>query len=155
MTQPGAGGEAPGGQTPPDTPPDTSGEVVAPATAMDNGGIRVGTAGEASGELLDGVPTIAVYFDYICGHCGHFEELNIDSLRELAEGEEANWVLHPVSILDRATVSGTSTRAAAATAWIADRSPEHFLNFHDALFTQQPPEGPDAFTNAVMGAITV
>jgi protein-disulfide isomerase len=50
-------------------------------------------------------------------------------------------VVHSVSILDRLSDgSEYSTRAASASAWVADRAPEQFSAFHESLFADQPEE---------------
>jgi protein-disulfide isomerase len=53
-----------------------------------------------------------------------------------------------MSFLDK-TSNGTrySTRAANATATVADRAPDKVLRFNQALFAEQPREGSDGLTN--------
>lgn len=111
-----------------------------PAGVVENTGIPVGAEGVAGTEN-DGAPTLDVYVDYMCPICGQFEALNGASIAELREAGDVTLVVHPVAILDRAS-QGTdySTRAASAAAWVADRAPEQFSAFHDAMFASQPQE---------------
>ncbi|MDR7383783.1 DsbA family protein [Promicromonospora iranensis] len=111
-----------------------------PAGVVQDTGIPVGAEG-AAGTTNEGAKTLDVYVDYMCPVCGQFEALNGASIAELREAGDLTLVVHPVSILDR-TSQGTeySTRAAAAAAWVADRAPEQFSAFHDAMFASQPEE---------------
>jgi protein-disulfide isomerase len=111
-----------------------------PAGVVQDTGIPVGADG-AAGTTNEGAKTLDVYVDYMCPVCGQFEALNSASIAEMREAGDVTLVVHPVSILDRAS-QGTdySTRAASAAAWVADRAPEQFSAFHDAMFASQPEE---------------
>lgn len=111
-----------------------------PAGVVQDTGIPVGADG-AAGTSNEGAKTLDVYVDYMCPICGQFEQTNSASITEMREAGDVTFVVHPVSILDR-TSQGTeySTRAASAAAWVADRAPEQFAAFHDAMFASQPQE---------------
>ncbi|WP_036959309.1 DsbA family protein [Promicromonospora kroppenstedtii] len=111
-----------------------------PAGVVQDSGIPVGADG-AAGTTNEGAKTLDVYVDYMCPICGQFEQTNSASIAEMREAGDITLVVHPVSILDRAS-QGTeySTRAASASAWVADKAPEQFSAFHDALFASQPAE---------------
>lgn len=111
-----------------------------PAGVVEDTGIPVGADG-AAGTTNEGAKTLDVYVDYMCPICGQFESLNAASIAEMREAGDITLVVHPVSILDRAS-QGTdySTRAASAAAWVADQAPEQFSAFHDAMFASQPEE---------------
>lgn len=111
-----------------------------PAGVVEQTGIPVGADGVAGTEN-EGAKTLDVYVDYMCPICKQFESLNAASIAEMREAGDLTLVVHPVSILDRAS-QGTeySTRAASAAAWVADRAPEQFAAFHDAMFASQPQE---------------
>jgi protein-disulfide isomerase len=111
-----------------------------PAGVVEQTGIPVGADG-AAGTENEGAKTLDVYVDYMCPICGQFESLNAASITEMREAGDLTLVVHPVSILDRAS-EGTqySTRAASAAAWVADRAPEQFSAFHEAMFASQPEE---------------
>lgn len=111
-----------------------------PAGVVQDTGIPVGADG-AAGTENEGAPTLDVYVDYMCPICGQFEQINGASIAELREAGDVTLIVHPVAILDRAS-QGTeySTRAASAAAWVADRAPEQFNAFHEAMFASQPEE---------------
>ncbi|MFD2793571.1 DsbA family protein [Promicromonospora vindobonensis] len=111
-----------------------------PAGVVQETGIPVGADG-AAGTTNEGAKTLDVYVDYMCPICGQFESLNGASIAEMREGGDVTLVVHPVTILDRAS-QGTeySTRAASAAAWVADQAPEQFSAFHEAMFASQPEE---------------
>ncbi|MDR0482669.1 MAG: thioredoxin domain-containing protein [Cellulomonadaceae bacterium] len=127
-----------------------------PSTATDDGGIMVGPNGAATSTPVEGVPTLGVYLDYMCPICGQFEEQNLDAINAMVEASEVNFVLHPVAILDRMSRdTGFSTRSAAIAVWVADRSPENFLAFHEQLFKEQPQENTYGLTNKEMADIAL
>jgi protein-disulfide isomerase len=119
-----------------------------PKTAGEDGGIVIAKDRTAGGKVDSSVPSVAFYFDYMCPICGQFETANASSLEAMIADGKANVVLHPVSILDRQS-QGTdySTRSAAAAAWVADRDPAHFLDFHELLYTNQPRENTTGLTD--------
>ena len=112
-----------------------------PSTAGADGGITISDARAAGGTANSAVPTVGIYFDYMCPICGQFEQLNQDALEAFLKDGTANVVMFPVSILDRQS-QGTnySTRAGSAAAWVADKAPDKFLDFHEALFANEPKE---------------
>ncbi|WP_425956009.1 DsbA family protein [Xylanimonas sp. McL0601] len=112
-----------------------------PSTAREDGGIPIATDRSAGGTATAGVPEVGIYFDYMCPICGQFEQTNKAALETFVKDGTANVVMFPVSILDRVS-QGTeySTRAAAAAAWVADRAPATFLDFHEALYANEPQE---------------
>jgi protein-disulfide isomerase len=127
----------------------------APQTAQDDGGIPVGTDG-AAGTTTDGAPTVGVYFDYMCPICGQFEDANGQNVDDMIKNGDATVTFHPVAILDRASAgSNYSTRSAAAAAWVADKAPEQFLAFHEAMFAQQPEENTEGLTDQEIADIAV
>ncbi|WP_435741910.1 DsbA family protein [Nocardioides sp. SYSU DS0663] len=113
--------------------PTVSGEVVAPATAVD-GAIPVGEE--------DAPVAVDLYFDYMCPACGAFEAVNGEDLDRLLEDGTARIDLHVLNFLDPQS-GGTqySTRAGNALATVADQAPEHVWDLHQALYANQPEEG--------------
>lgn len=84
---------------------------------------------------------IQVYVDYLCPICGNFEAANAAQIKKLVMDGAATLEIHPVSILDRASM-GTkySTRSANAAACVANYSPDNFFEFSALLFKNQPKE---------------
>jgi len=120
--------------------------ALRPAGSTLSGGIPVGAdgvAGSTATPAADAV-VVAVYSDYLCPICGVFEQTNGAALDQLRQSGEIVVEYHPVSILDRAS-GGTaySTRSATAAVLVAAQAPEAFVEFHNALFTNQPAETSD------------
>lgn len=118
--QQGGGGE---GQT--STPPDNAVDEYALAMGDDDAPVEV-----------------TVYEDMMCPYCGLFEQVSSDRLKEYAESGDVQVRYHVVSFLDRASEDRYSTRAANALAVVLDTAGrEAAVEFHDALFENQPEEG--------------
>ncbi|AMM19211.1 hypothetical protein AX769_02515 [Frondihabitans sp. PAMC 28766] len=91
---------------------------------------------------------IRLYTDFQCPACGAFEKENGDYIQDLVEKGAATAELHPVAILDRASLgSKYSTRSASAAACVADLSPDSFFDFDKALFARQPAENTRGLSN--------
>lgn len=101
------------------------------------------TRDEAAG-ILD----IQMYVDYLCPICGDFEKTNGEYISSLMENGKTTVEIHPITILDRLS-QGTkySTRAANATACVANYSPNQFYDFHNLLFANQPAENTTGLTD--------
>jgi protein-disulfide isomerase len=87
----------------------------------------------------DGPVLIDAYEDFQCPFCRMFEEQSGETLRRLAAEHVASVVYHPLAFLDAASTTQYSSRASSASACAADAG--RFLDFHDALYVNQPPEG--------------
>jgi len=91
---------------------------------------------------------IKLYIDYLCPNCGTFEKKNGDQLRAWVKSGAATIEIHPIAVLTTKS-AGTqySLRAANAAACVAEFSPNHFFDFNDALFIDQPKEGSAGLTD--------
>ena len=91
---------------------------------------------------------IKLYVDYLCPNCGTFEKKNGDQLRAWLKTGAATVEIHPIAVLTTKS-AGTqySLRAANAAACVAEFSPDHFFDFNDALFIDQPKEGSAGLTD--------
>jgi protein-disulfide isomerase len=118
-----------------------TGSSEAPADAVGDG-IVLGDGG-------DDAIRVVTYIDYFCPFCGQFESTNAEQLSEWVESGEVVLEVHPVSILDRASL-GTqySTRAANAAACVADTAPDRFEAFSALLFENQPAENTEGLSDA-------
>src|SRR5699024_1846176 len=67
--------------------------------------------------------------DFSCPYCAQFEAVNTEDLTEMAADGSITLVYHPVAYLDE-----HSLRAGSAMAAVADRSPEHLLDFAENVF---------------------
>lgn len=112
-----------------------------PATAVVNeetGAIALG----------DGDNVIDEYVDFMCPYCGQFEESSGEDLAQAVKDGEITLNLHPISILDRASMgTNYSTRAANAAYCVAEDNPDAVYPFFDALFQNQPRENTTGLDN--------
>lgn len=97
-----------------------------------------------SPEVID----IKLYVDYLCPNCGTFENKNGAQLRAWVKSGAATIEIHPIAVLTTKS-AGTqySLRAANAAACVAEFSPNHFFDFNQALFVDQPKEGSAGLTD--------
>jgi protein-disulfide isomerase len=90
----------------------------------------------------------------MCPVCGQFEDINAADVEAMATDGDATVVIQPVSILDRTSQgSEYSTRSASAAYFVADRAPEQFFAFHNALFANQPEEGTSGLDDDELAAV--
>ncbi len=87
---------------------------------------------------------LSVYEDFLCPHCGMFEQQFGPRVNELIGSGAVAADYYMVAILDRQG-NGYSSRAANAAYCVADESIDAFRRFHGALFAQQPQEGAGAY----------
>lgn len=128
-------------------------EVTMPATASAEGGIPVAQSGVAGEDPADAVE-VAVYLDFMCPACGEFERMSGPTLAELRQAGDVVVEYRPIAILDGAS-RGTefSSRAAAATGYVADQAPEHVVAFIDAMFVNQPAQNTSGLSDEDMARI--
>jgi protein-disulfide isomerase len=116
---------------------DSTPSMAIPQSAA-NGVIRFGPA--------DATVDVTVIEDFQCPHCKDFEAMSGGTLAGLVtEGVAVSF--HPISILDRASTSQYSTRAASAAYCVADADVARWRAWHEAVFVQQPAEGGAGLAN--------
>lgn len=114
----------------------SSGNVAVPTQALPADSDPVATPKNAAG-----VVDITIFVDYLCPICGQFEEANAAAISDLLARGAATVEIHPIAILtNRSQGTQYSLRAANAAACVANDYPNSFLNFHNALFENQPAE---------------
>jgi protein-disulfide isomerase len=95
-----------------------------------------------------GVVDITLYVDYLCPICGQFEAANQPAIADLLARGAATIEIHPIAILtNRSQGTQYSLRAANAAACVANDYPNSFMNFHNALFENQPQEETPGWTD--------
>ncbi|MEA2247179.1 MAG: hypothetical protein QOH46_1708 [Solirubrobacteraceae bacterium] len=101
-----------------------------PAGATSDGdGIAVGA----------GPVTVEAYIDFLCPFCRQFEERSGAMLHRLVRDGVITLAYHPLGFLDRLSTTRYSSRASAASGCASDGG--RFVEYKDALFAAQPPEG--------------
>jgi protein-disulfide isomerase len=110
--------------------------------AVQTPGIPVNSKPVPSATNSPDVLDIKLYVDYLCPNCGTFEKKNGDQLRAWIKSGAATVEIHPIAVLTTKS-AGTqySLRAANAAACVSEFSPDHFFDFNEALFVDQPQEG--------------
>jgi len=100
-----------------------------------------------------GPVVIDAWVDFFCPYCRMFEEGNGELIRALVERDAATLRVHPIAILDRASM-GTkySTRAANAFACVAEYSPSDALDYMEHLYANQPPESTPGLSDDELAA---
>jgi len=94
-------------------------------------------------EGLANVPLIEIYEDFQCPVCAQFEGLQGDYIESLIQDKKATVVYHTLSFLGPESVN-----AANAAACSADEG--KFLQYHRALYANQPAENSGVWSNDVL-----
>jgi protein-disulfide isomerase len=121
-----------------------------PATAIFNGGVRIGEGLKvitSADDVDPAVPNIIIYQDMQCPACQAFEVPNMPQIRELVNAGKYTLELHPISFLDGASANEYSSRSASAVLCVAEKSPDNFFSYNEALMVNQPAEGTAGLSN--------
>lgn len=86
---------------------------------------------------------LTVYEDFRCPACAQFEEAFRDTIHELTDAGTLRVAYHLVTIIDGNLGGRGSAHAANAAACARDEGA--FVEYHDVLYENQPPEVDDAF----------
>ena len=98
---------------------------------------------------------LRIYLDYQCAGCGSFESANAAQIKKWVSIGAATLEIHPVAILDQASLGKKySTRAANAAACVANYSPNQFFDFSALLFTNQPKENTEGLSDDKIISLT-
>lgn len=97
------------------------------------------------GGLVFGNPqapvTVSVTEDFQCPACRQFETVSGATLNELVDSGHVRVEYHPIAILDRMSSTKYSTRAANASACVAETDRARWPAWKSAMFAAQPAEG--------------
>ncbi|MGI8722888.1 MAG: DsbA family protein [Geodermatophilaceae bacterium] len=88
--------------------------------------------------------SVELYVDLQCPACREYESRVADTLEELVIDGRVELLVHPIAILDRASTTEYSSRAAAAVACAADEG--LFWQYQKLLYAEQPDEGGDGLS---------
>ncbi|MEE4021526.1 thioredoxin domain-containing protein [Gordonia sp. PKS22-38] len=120
----------------------STGSASEVTVATDDNAYRV--TGAPAGSTPPAVVTVIE--DFQCPACAQFEQQFGPVLAELRENPNVAVDYMPIAILDRMSSTDYSTRAANASACVAESTAQNgdfttWLQFHDQLYAQQPSEG--------------
>jgi protein-disulfide isomerase len=114
--------------------------------------IPAGATADGDGIITgDGPVRVDAFIDFLCPFCRRFELSAGPALADLLADRRISLVYHPMNFLDAASTTNYSTRAAAASGCAADQG--RFLDYAQALFQRQPPEGGPGLTDAELAAL--
>jgi len=105
------------------------------------------TGGDGSGSALQPV-SVVLYEDFHCPTCKDLQTTAGGYLDTQVGLGAIELEYRPVAILDPASTTDYSTRSANAAACVfEDSGTTTFVNFHNSLFANQPPEGGAGLSN--------
>jgi protein-disulfide isomerase len=114
--------------------------------------IPAGATAEGDGIITgNGRVRVDAFIDFLCPFWGQFELSAGPALADLIREKMISLVYHPMNFLDQASTTHYSTRAAAASGCAADQG--RFLDYANALFVMQPPEGGAGLTDSELAGI--
>lgn len=93
----------------------------------------------------DAPATLTVWEDFRCPACAQFENALRTTIHDLVAAGKIKVEYHLATIIDGNMGGSGSLRAANAAACAQDAG--RFAEYHDVLFTNQPPEPDDAFAD--------
>ena len=98
-----------------------------------------------------GVPTVDVYEDFQCAGCAQFEGALGETLQTVASAGQIRLVYHVLTALDGPSSAKASTLAAEGAFCAATSG--HFIDFHNAVFANQPAQEGAGWTAAQLSGI--
>ncbi|GGV25531.1 hypothetical protein GCM10010182_55260 [Actinomadura cremea] len=109
---------------------------LAPATHQRDGSVAMAKQGVTA-------PVLDIYEDFQCPACRAMEERLGATIKELAADGRVKVVYRPFQLFQQDPLMSNSRRAANAAACAPA---DEWVDYHDKLFTHQPPEGDEGFT---------
>ncbi|GAA4529779.1 thioredoxin domain-containing protein [Brachybacterium paraconglomeratum] len=86
-----------------------------------------------------GKPVLEIHLDFLCPHCGEFENINSEDLATMVANEEATVHVVPRNFMDMQSSSGDySSRAANALVAVHMDDPANTMAFQTLMFANQP-----------------
>ncbi|MEU3571564.1 thioredoxin domain-containing protein [Kitasatospora sp. NPDC036755] len=93
----------------------------------------------------DAPHTMAIYEDFRCPVCKHFEAANGETVKKLTEDGQIKVEFHLAAFLDKNLGGKGSRTALAAIGAALNEGVDQFKAFHDVLYANQPDEREDGF----------
>ncbi len=96
-----------------------------------------------------GPEAVALYVDFMCPACGHFEEVYGQALKSAVDDGRITLQMHPIAIQDNLS-QGTqfSSRAGSAFYCVASEAPDAAMDFQILMFANQPSQGSTGLSDA-------
>lgn len=121
----------------------TKGKQLTPKLINDRGAFHVTSDGVQKDTQPTGKTVVETFFDPQCPACGIVERNTGERMDELLNNNEIDLYIYPITFLDQTSTDNYSSRAASAVVTVAERSPEHTMDFVAKIFSEdfQPEEG--------------
>ncbi|MBJ7289729.1 thioredoxin domain-containing protein [Williamsia sp.] len=129
----------------------TSGTSSTPSVVSDTGAYRVNKVAQPKA-------TLTILEDFQCPACKQFESIFGEAIKQIRGNAAVAVDYEPIAILDRMSSTKYSTRAANASACVAEATAgggdwSTWLGYHDELYAQQPEEQSSGLTDEQLTSI--
>ncbi|GAA1458868.1 DsbA family protein [Williamsia maris] len=129
----------------------TAGSSSTPSVVTDTGAYRVD-------KVTSPKATLTLIEDFQCPACKQFESIFGDAIKQIRGNSQVAVDYKPIAILDRMSSTKYSTRAANASACVAEATAGDgdfatWLAYHDELYAQQPEEQSSGLTDEQLTSI--
>ncbi len=129
----------------------TPGSSSTPSPVTDTGAFRVNKVSAPKA-------TLTLIEDFQCPACKQFESIFGDAIKQIRSNSQVAVDYKPIAILDRMSSTKYATRAANASACVAEATAgagdwSTWLAYHNALYAQQPEEQSPGLTDEQLTSI--
>ena len=129
----------------------TAGTSSSPSVVSGTGAYRVNKVAQPKA-------TLTILEDFQCPACKQFESIFGDAIKQIRANPAVAVDYKPIAILDRMSSTKYSTRAANASACVAEATAgggnwSTWLGYHDELYAQQPEEQSSGLTDEQLTSI--
>lgn len=126
---------------------ETSSSTTPPGLTKD-GAVRFGAE--------DATVVLQVVEDFQCPACRQFEDTSGDVLTEYRDSADVAVEYRPIAFLDNASTTEYSSRALNASMCVlADSGKDTWMDYHEALYANQPDEGGAGLPDAELTSMAV
>ena len=122
--------------------------VVVPRLSGDSSADGVAPWGVPVGDAPETAPLLELWEDFQCPACGSLEELNGAGIQSLGTDGTVRLVWRPTAFLDNNL--GNTSSAAAINAWGCAIDAGKTVEYHDAIFANQPTSEGEGFSRDLL-----
>lgn len=119
------------------------GEQLTPNNIDANGAFHITKGVVSTDSTPTGKKRVDIFFDPMCPGCGIVDRSIGSDLTTMSKEDTIDLYLRPVAFLDSLSTDKYSTRSINALVTVAEKDPQHFVAFMNALYEEgtQPEEG--------------
>jgi protein-disulfide isomerase len=100
-----------------------------------------------------GANTLQIFEDFQCPACGSFEASFGSAIQEIIDGNQINVFFHPMNFLDKNLPGSNSSSLRSANALGCAADAGQAVNYHKALFANQPQNEGDGYSDTILLAL--